>query len=154
MNFDIALWVSVVSLVLIVPLGIASNLLTPRLISYLERRKLIKTRKTKEQALRTYNRIKAFREGRRDKYPYFILLGSSAVLLAIAASTMVIVVLLISPSFENAVFSLALACVVALMSVGLLAGLYETARQLERFDDYKKEFEERWGSPSEDDLKG
>jgi hypothetical protein len=39
------------------------------------------------------------------------------------------------------------------MSVGFLMGLYETARQLERFDDYKKEFEERWGPLDENDLK-
>jgi hypothetical protein len=153
MNIDIALWIGVASLVLALPLGIASNLLTPRLISYLEKRRLIKTRKTRQQALRVYNRIRAFREGRRDRYPYYILLGISAVLLAIAASTVVIVVLVISPSLENAVFYLGLACVVALMSIGLLAGLYETARQLERFDDYKKEFEERWGPLNENDIK-
>jgi hypothetical protein len=69
------------------------------------------------------------------------------------APTVVIVVLVISPSLENAVFYLGLACVVALMSIGLLAGLYETARQLERFDDYKKEFEERWGPLNENDIK-
>jgi hypothetical protein len=153
MNIDIALWIGVASLMLALPLGIASNLLTPRLISYLEKRKLIKTRKTRQQALLIYNRIRAFREGRRDRYPYYILLGISAVLLAIAASTVVIVVLLISPSLENAVLYLGLACVVALMSVGLLVGLYETARQLERFDDYKKEFEERWGPLNENDIK-
>ena len=153
MNVDIALWIGVASLVLAVPLGIASNLLTPRLISYLEKRKLIKTHKTRQQALQIYSRIRAFREGRRDKYPYYILLGSSAVLLAVAASTVVIVVFLISPSFEIAVFSFGVACVIALMSVGLLAGLYETARQLDRFDDYKKEFEDRWGPLDANDLK-
>src|SRR2546429_2579145 len=101
MNIDIALWIGVASLVLAVPLGIASNLLTPRLISYLEKRKLIKTHKTRQQALQIYSRIRAFREGRRDKYPYYILLGSSAVLLAVAASTVVIVVFLVSPSFSR-----------------------------------------------------
>jgi hypothetical protein len=42
----------------------------------------------------------------------------------------------------------------ALLAVACVAGIYETARQLERFDDYKREFEERWGPLSEDDLKG
>jgi hypothetical protein len=27
----------------------------------------------------------------------------------------------------------------------LLFGIYETARQIERFDDYKTEIEQRWG---------
>jgi hypothetical protein len=153
MNIEIiTFWIGVASLVLALPVGIASILLTPRLISYLEKRKLIKTRKTRQQALQVYNRIKAFKEGRRDRYPYYILLASLAALLAVAASTVVIVVSIISPSFENAVLSLGLACVIALMSVAFLAGIYETARQLERFDDYKKEFEERWGPLNENDI--
>jgi Flp pilus assembly protein TadB len=146
MNVDTALWIGVASLVLAIPLGIASNLLTSRLISYLEKRKLIKANKTRQQAIQIYHRIRAFRGGKRDKYPYYILLAISAVLFAIAGSTIVIVVLLISPSFETAVVSFGLACVMALMSVGFV-----TARQLERFDDYKKEFEERWGPLDEND---
>jgi membrane protein implicated in regulation of membrane protease activity len=147
----IALWVGVISLVLAVPMGIASIMLTPRLLSYLEKRKLIKARKTKEQALQIYNRIRAFREGRRDKYAFYILLGSVAVLCAVAASTIIIVVLLVSP--EIIVLWLVTAFMLALMSVFFLVALYETARQLERFDDYKKEFEERWGPLSESDLR-
>ena len=112
-----------------------------------------KARKTKDQALRIYNRIQAFREGRRDRYSYYILLAGSAVLCAIASSTIIIGVLLISPSFEPTMLFLLIALILALFAVGFLAGIYETARQLERFDDYKKEFEERWGPLSEDDLK-
>jgi len=82
----IGLWVGIISLVLAIPLGIASNLLTTRLLSYLERRRLIKARKTRQQALQVYKRIRAFQEGRRDKYPFYILLASSAVLCAIASS--------------------------------------------------------------------
>jgi hypothetical protein len=152
MNIDIALWIGVTSLVLAIPLSIASNLLTTRVISYLEKRKLIKARKTKEQALQAYNRIKAFREGTRDRYPYYILLGSSAALCAVASSTIVIVVVLISPSFEWGATSLLIALLLALLAVAFLAGIYETARQLERFDDYKKEFEKRWRPLDENDT--
>jgi hypothetical protein len=142
---SIALWIGVISLVLAVPLTVIGNLISPRVASYLDRRQLIKARRTKEQALRIYNRIRAFREGRRDRYPYYILLAGSAVLCAIASSTIVVVVVLISPSFEPGAISLLIALLLALLAVGFLAGIYETARQLERFDDYKKEFEERWG---------
>jgi len=146
----IALWVGVISLVLTVPMSIASIILTPRLLSYLEKRKLIKARKTREQALQIYNRIRAFREGRRDRYPFYILLSSLAMFFAVAASTIIIVVLLISP--ELIVLWLVIAFMLAFLSAILLAGVYETARQLDRFDDYKKEFEERWGPLSETDL--
>jgi hypothetical protein len=154
MNTDmIAFWIGVAGVVLAVPLAIVGNLLTPRVASYLEKRKLIKARKTRGQALRIYNRIQAFREGRRDRYSYYILLAGSAVLCAIASSTIIIGVLLISPSFEPTNVFLLMAFTLALFAVGFLAVIYETARQLERFDDYKKEFEERWGPLSESDLK-
>ena len=83
---DLSAWISITALVLIVPLGIASNLLTLRFASFLERRKLIKTHKTRQQALQGYEHIKAFHEGRRDRYPYYMLLVGSSALLAIAAT--------------------------------------------------------------------
>jgi hypothetical protein len=162
MNID--RWIGIVGLIfgaLGIVVDVASPLFTPRLISYLEKRKLIKTHKTRQQALQIYNRIRAFREGRRDKYPFYVLLGSSAVLFAIAASTIIIVVLIVSPDFPSpvllgfpyTVLALLIAFVCSMMSIALLAGIYETARQLERFDDYKKEFEERWGPFDEKDLR-
>ena len=155
-NIDIGLWVTVigilVGIVLAIPLAVAANLLTPRVSSYLERRKLIRTGKTRKQALLVYNRIRAFQEGRRDKYPYYMLLSGTAALFAIASSMIVTAVLFTSPSFELTVSSLLLALILAMLAVASLAGIYETARQLERFDDYKKEFEERWGPFSVDDL--
>jgi hypothetical protein len=142
---DISFWLGITALVLAVPMGITSNLLTPRLVSYLEKRQLIKARKTREQALQIYNRIKAFREGKRDRYPFYMLLVGSAVISAIGASTIIIIVLLMSPEFQNIMVYLFVAIILVMMSVAFLAGIYETARQLERFDDYKKEFEQRWG---------
>jgi hypothetical protein len=150
MEMSIEFWIG---LALAVPLSIVANLLTLRLIPFLGRRRLIKARKTKAQALQIYNRIRAFKEGRRDKYAYYFLLASSAVLFAIASSTIIIGVLLTSPSFDPAVILLLIAVLLALFAVGYLLSIYETARQLDRFDDYKKEFEERWGPLNESDLK-
>ena len=45
------------------------------------------------------------------------------------------------------------ALILAAFGGGLLGMIARTARQLERFDDYKKEFEERWGPLTTDDLK-
>jgi hypothetical protein len=39
MDIDLGFWVGITALVLAIPLGIASNLLTSRLIAYLEKRK-------------------------------------------------------------------------------------------------------------------
>jgi hypothetical protein len=145
---DLSTWISIAALVLAVPLGIASNLLTNRFVAYLEQRKLIKSRKSREQVLQTYRRIKSFHNGTADKYAYYILLSTGSVLSALLASVMLnflfqhIHGITIEP--DEAIILL-IATGAILIAVLLLGGIYETARQLTRFDDYKKEFEERWG---------
>jgi hypothetical protein len=57
-------------------LAILANMHTPRPVHFFESRKLLKTHKTRQQALRIFNRIKAFRDGTRDRYPFYILLAS------------------------------------------------------------------------------
>jgi hypothetical protein len=74
-NMDISLWLGVAALALAIPLGVASNLLTARVIAYLEKRKLLKSHRTKRQALVVFNRIKAFKEGKRDRYPFYMILA-------------------------------------------------------------------------------
>lgn len=145
MDIDLGFWVGITALVLAIPLGIASNLLTSRLIAYLEKRKLIKTHKTREQAIQAYKRTRAFHEGKRDKYPFYIVLGSLGTICAMATCTMIIAVLVISPTLETATILLLGAFVLAILSALFLVVIYDTARHLERFDEYKKEFEQRWG---------
>jgi hypothetical protein len=133
-------------LALAIPLGVASNLLTARVIAYLEKRKLLKSHRTKRQALVVFNRIKAFKEGKRDRYPFYMILASSAVCCCVIASTLILMGSIQQDlSFEIRMIVFLLALIAALMTVALLAGIYETARQIERFDDYKAEFEKRWG---------
>ena len=125
--------------------GIASNLLTPRLLRFLENRKLIKRTKSKQQALQHYERIKALREGRQDKYAYYVLLAGLSVLSAIASSTIFICIFISPPFFELFVVWLLTALLLALLSVIFLAGIYETSRRIIQFDRYKAELEEQWG---------
>jgi hypothetical protein len=127
-KMDLSAWISIIALVLVIPLGVASNLLTYRFSSYLERRNLIKTHKTRQQALQGYERIKAFHEGRRDKYPYYMLLMGTAVLLCIVASTLAIVTVVVSPAFEIMLMCFGLTVIFVMLSVVLLAGLYWTER--------------------------
>jgi hypothetical protein len=97
-----------------------------------------------------FNRIKSFREGTRDRYPFYIILASSAIICAMIALTLSVILvnqiyLLYSISSGGVIVAL-LAAIFFLMSILLLIGIYETARQIERFDAYKVEFETRWGS--------
>jgi hypothetical protein len=130
-------------------MAILANMHTPRLVHFFESRKLLKKHKTRQQALVGFNRTKAFHEGTRDRYSFYILFASGAVISAIVASTLLLIISVqhgevypLSPGYGMLAGLAAIAMATALI---LLAGIYETARQLERFDDYKAEFEARWG---------
>lgn len=125
--------------------GLHSN----RWANYFNNRKLLKTRKTKQQALVAFNRIKEFHERKRDRYPFYLLLATSSILCAIFASTMILIIsnqvheYPIAPEY---MIVLLLAGMSMAFSLILAISIYETARQVDRFDDYKAEFEKRWGS--------
>src|SRR6266566_1428485 len=71
---DLNAWISIIALVLTVPLGVCSFFVSNWLARQLEQRKLIKANQTKEQAIRLYKRITAFRKGTKDKYAYYLLI--------------------------------------------------------------------------------
>jgi hypothetical protein len=70
-------WIGIISLVLAIPLGIATNLLTPRLVDCLGRRKLIKTTRTKEQELKAYRQVEAFKLGLQGQVSFLLNNGHS-----------------------------------------------------------------------------
>jgi hypothetical protein len=147
---DLGALVGIITLALSVPVGVLTNLLTPRFSLYLEKRKLIRANATRQQAIRMYNRVKAFHNGTRDRYPYYLQLGGWAVICAVASSTCIILIVLIKPELlrpigPSAFVLLVLAAVFATFSVLLMAGLHGVSRQLDRFDDYKAELERQWG---------
>ena len=130
-----------VGIILGIPISYGVSILATfhahKLASFLDKRKLLKHIETKKQALLVFNRITAFHEGKRDRYPFYISLASGALICAIIASTLFIIVWIqTGGQYPFAI----------LMAAGLLAVISETARQIERFDDYKAEFEKRWGS--------
>src|ERR1700730_4199049 len=154
MNQDVWAWIGLVlTLVIGLPgayiMGVLGNLHTPRWSRYLQSRKLLKTHKSKQKALLVFNRIKDFHEGKRDKYPFYILLASGAIISTTLGFILILLVLIenhdipVAPEYGIILIISAGAFVIAAV---LLTSLYETARQLERFDDYKAEFEQRWGS--------
>ncbi len=148
---DVGAAVGIVALILAIPVGVTSHVLGHRFLQQLEKRKLVKANATRQQAIRTYNLIKSFHNHTKDRYAYYLQLASWAVIFAIVSSTNIILIVLIKPNMETnprdplAVVLIALAFLFALLAVLLMAGLYETSRQLGRFDAYKAELEQQWG---------
>jgi len=144
--------VIIVTLVASVPvtyvIAILATMHAPRLVHFLESRKLLKKEKTRKQALDFFFRVKAFRDGTKDKYAYYILLASGAVVSSIIGS-MLVLITVFQNEFPVAIpfaVIILLAVLAALMTLILLTSIYETARRIERFDDYKAEVEKAWGS--------
>jgi|HubBroStandDraft_6_1064221.scaffolds.fasta_scaffold354781_3 fatty acid desaturase len=131
----------VVGLVLTIPLNIASNLLTPRVINYLERRKIIKSHRSKEQELANYKRVDAFKNG-----TIYILLATATVICAVGVATCLVLAVLGYGDFTvfpNPLLLLAfLLGVFATLFMVIIAG---TARQIEQFEQYKAEIRKKWG---------
>jgi H+/gluconate symporter-like permease len=142
-TLDIGSLLGIIALILAIPLGVAANLLTPRLLESLEKRKLLTEGRNREQELRTYRHIKAFREGKKDKYAYYMILASSSVLCGLIASTLFVVGLPNANEWQQLAFAFSL--VFAIFAIALLAIISSTARRIEQFDKYKRELEERWG---------
>jgi hypothetical protein len=127
--------------------GILAHMHAIRFGRFLDNRKLLKKAQTKQQALLIFNRIKAFKEGRRDRYPFYLILSSSAVCCSIVAATLILILVVQREvSFEIRMVFYLLALIGVLMTIVCLASIYEHARQIERFDDYRAEFEKRWGA--------
>ncbi len=145
---DVSSWLSVVALVLVIPLGVITNLLTPRVIAYLEKRKLLKSHRTKSQDIAAYKRIESFKDGTRDKYPFYILLATASVLSGIASATCIV---LFALNIGTGVFIdlpnpiLLVALFFACLAVATMGGIYETARRIENFEQYQAEIRKKWG---------
>jgi hypothetical protein len=150
---DLGVWLSLISLVLVIPLGIASNLITPRLVAYLGRRKLIKSNQTKEQDLVSYRRIADFRSGKRDKYVAYIGFAAISADCSVGCATFVLLLAFgygqsdpdpfgISPR----TLSLALmAALLGLCAIISLAAISQTERRIQKFKEYTAEIRAKWG---------
>jgi len=100
-QMDLATLLGIIGLVLTVPLGVASHFIYNWSAQWLERRRLIKTNQTKEQAIRQYKQIVAFREGTKDKYAHYLLWIGWAAICAVTSAAATISVVLISPEPTN-----------------------------------------------------
>jgi hypothetical protein len=143
---DLGTWISVIALALVIPLGVATNLLTPKVVSYLERRRILKTHRTKAQELAAHARAKSFKDGRSDKYAYFLLAAGLANVCVVTASTIVIVYFL---KFEVVVLVpspiLVLAAAFYVCGLFLLALIAGLSRRIDRFKEYEDEIRKKWG---------
>lgn len=157
-QLDLGAAVGIAGLILAIPVGVMPHVLGHRFLQQLEKRKLVKANTTRQQAIRMYNLIKSFHNRTRDRYVYYLQLVGWAVIFAILSSSSVILIVLIKPNMKIsspdplAVVLIASAFVFALFAVLLMVGLYETSRQLDRFDAYKAELEQQWGPIDHENL--
>src|SRR6476620_6012809 len=85
-------WLGViVTIPLTIISGFFVNRLQRRFDALLDARNSARLKRSRQQALRSYTRIKAFHDGTRDRYPYYLLLASVAVVCAITASTLILI---------------------------------------------------------------
>jgi hypothetical protein len=144
-------WLSIIALVLAVPLGISSNLLTPRLLAYLKKRRLVKESNTRQEAIRRYKLVKSLHNRTRDRYAYYLQQVGWAVIFMVVAAICTIVLVLVNPTFGTSVPDLTIVTLLVLaifgatISVVLMLVFYEVSRQVDQFEEYQKEFEEKWG---------
>jgi hypothetical protein len=154
---DLGAWGGIVALVLAVPLGVCSIFVYNWLARQLEQRRLTKANQTKQQAIRQYKLITAFREGKKDKYAHYLLWIGWTAICAVTSATATILVVLISPEPTNPPVITLPEAILIIIAVGFLAiaillmlSLYITERRLDNFDAYKAEVEKQWGPIEEE----
>jgi drug/metabolite transporter (DMT)-like permease len=139
-------WVGIVALILAVPLGVCSIFVYNWLARQLEQHRLTKANQTKQQALRQYKLVTAFRKGTRDKYAQYLLWVGWAAICAIASATATILVAVLNPEPTNPLIILVIVAVgFFVIAVLLILSVYFTERRLDNFDAYKAEIEKQWG---------
>jgi hypothetical protein len=84
-----------------------------------------------------------------------MMLAGWAVICAVVSATCIILIALIKPDIQligavepvgpSVVILLVLAVAFAVFALAFMLVLHTTARQLDRFDDYKAELEQQWG---------
>jgi hypothetical protein len=148
---DTGVWISIISLVLVVPLGMISTLLTPPLAAYLEQRKLVKSNRTKEQNVAEYRNIEAFKNRTRDRYPVYIAMSAISIICAIASAVCVLIATLGhiegTPPFSSqpTIFLYLLAALFLCFSLLSLVIIAMTDRRIQNFDEYTAEVRKKWG---------
>jgi hypothetical protein len=157
-NLSIGDWIGIISLALSIPTGVLSIFVYGWITAGLEKRKLVKTDQTRQQAILAYQQVKAFHNRTKDRYAHYLIVVGWAVILAVASCTMVILLFVLYPDIHvdlnpdsklipgaGVAILFLLAIVFALLAVAFMVSIYSVSRHLEHFDAYKKEMEERWG---------
>ena len=138
---DIGLWIGIA---LSIPLSILANILTPRLLSYLERRKVLKTTKTRQQEQLIFDRTRAFKSGKRDRYAFYFVCAASAIFCMIAASALFVLMCILPMTLDNILVCAAIAVVTLGLALSLILGIHITSYNIENFEDYEQRLRERW----------
>jgi hypothetical protein len=145
----VGLYATIGAIILSIPLAIAANLLTRKVDAFLDKRRLTKTNRSKEQELANYKRVEDFKYGARDRYPFYILLATGAVISALGSASCLMLVILKYWDVDFPSFPFVLAplftFVFAIFAVVFMVTIAETARHIEQFEEYQAEIRKKWG---------
>jgi hypothetical protein len=130
-----------------IPIGFAVNLFTPRILDYLQKRKVISSLRSREFAQLEYDRIKAFKTGKKDRHAYYLLMAASAVISAIVASTALLFAILSPFDLPGKIMAALFAVLAGFYCIKLMVDFYQTIVQVENFEGYQRKFKNKWGEP-------
>src|ERR1700681_2102425 len=88
-------WGVIITLIVGLPgayvMSVFAHMHAPRFNQFLESRRLLKKTKTRKHALQLFNRVRDFKTGKRDRYAFYILSGTAAIVCSIFASTLFVI---------------------------------------------------------------
>jgi hypothetical protein len=131
-------------LALSIPLSILANVFTPKLLSYLERRKILKTHRTRSKEKEMVERAREFKSGKRDKYAYYFLCALGSIFFMIVGSSVTLVLLLTSPNLDNLLIGVAVIAASLVLCASLFMSIHITGYNIDNFADCERRFKERW----------
>jgi hypothetical protein len=131
---------------------LASEFATDKLMSFLERWKLLQNERTKRNELRLFALISRLHAGKRDRYIFFAVRSQIAVAVAIFGAIIAVIpfnVGLAGPSVLMALMEVAISFVMLVLflttSVRLFQKLTFIKSKLFNYEGYRKQVTKRWG---------
>lgn len=159
--FTLSFWVGAgVAFAISVAASVLANLSHPKLVQWLDNRKLTSRTKRKETAVRQRNIVLDLRSGRRDKVSYMARLSSGITMAftsAVVAFVGSVIIFALHPvptdfvvdhDLQPLVFNLALIFLFAFfmyLTSKSVRRFHEIVNGLEDFDGYEREFQAKWG---------
>jgi hypothetical protein len=132
--------------------SVLAGFLTPAISGLISTRKSKSLHKRKMQEWQQYTRVKNFKEGKQDKYVYYLLEAIASIWCAIVAATLALAVAQAETVAGTQIalpmaIGLLAAVMFTLVAVVLAISIQTTESNLRNFEEYEKQVREKWGLP-------